>query len=166
MDRREVAQVLNKPLALQLMSSDIPARMACTGLDGGPRVVPLGFLWSGAEILICTLPGSYKVRALAADPKVALTIDTTGRQPPHVLLERGTADTEVVEGVPAEYLEAARKYVTGQQWPAFEAEVRSLYQQMVGITVTPEWAKLLDFETTIPTAVERLVRERAGKQES
>lgn len=107
-----------------------------------------------------------KVRALAADPKVALTIDTTGRQPPHVLLVRGTADTEVVEGVPAEYLEAARKYVTGQQRPASEAEVRSLYQQMVRITVTPEWAKLLDFETTIPTAVERLVRERAGAQES
>ncbi|MEU9014357.1 pyridoxamine 5'-phosphate oxidase family protein [Streptomyces sp. NPDC048479] len=164
MDRREVAEVLNKPLALELMSSDIPARVAYTGLDGGPRVIPLGFLWSGADIVICTLPSSYKVRALAANPKVALSIDTTGRQPPHALLVRGTADTELVEGIPAEFLEAGKKYVTDEQWSAFEAEVRSLYKQMVRIAITPEWAKLLDFETTIPSAVERLVRERAEEQ--
>jgi hypothetical protein len=31
---------------------------------------------------------------------------------------------------------------------------------MAVITVTPEWAKLIDFEVTLPSAVERLVRER------
>lgn len=108
MHREEVADVLNKPLALELMSSDIPARVAYTGLDGAPRVVPIGFHWSGTEIIISTVPGSYKVRALAADPRVALTIDTTGRHPPHVLLVRGTAVTELVEGVPAEYVQGGR----------------------------------------------------------
>jgi hypothetical protein len=34
---------------------------------------------------------------------------------------------------------------------------------MTVVTITPEWAKLLDFETTAPSAVERLVRERAGR---
>jgi hypothetical protein len=31
---------------------------------------------------------------------------------------------------------------------------------MVRITITPHWAKLIDFETTIPQAVEDLVRAR------
>ena len=30
---------------------------------------------------------------------------------------------------------------------------------MTVITVTPDWAKLLDFETTLPSAVEKLIRE-------
>jgi hypothetical protein len=31
---------------------------------------------------------------------------------------------------------------------------------MVAITVTPDWAKLIDFETTAPIALEQIVRER------
>ncbi len=34
-------------------------------------------------------------------------------------------------------------------------------QLLVAVTVTPEWARLLDFETTAPAAVEKLIRERA-----
>jgi hypothetical protein len=33
---------------------------------------------------------------------------------------------------------------------------------MVRIIVTPNWAKLIDFETTLPSAVEELVRQREG----
>jgi hypothetical protein len=40
--------------------------------------------------------------------------------------------------------------------------VRALYDHMAQITVEPDWAKLLDFETTLPKAVEDLVRERQG----
>ncbi|GLX97381.1 hypothetical protein [Herbidospora sp. NBRC 101105] len=35
------------------------------------------------------------------------------------------------------------------------------YDRMVLITVVPEWAKLLDFETTLPKAVEDLLLARA-----
>jgi hypothetical protein len=42
--------------------------------------------------------------------------------------------------------------------PAFEARVRGLYEQMVRITIDPEWAKLLDFETRLPTPVENLIK--------
>ena len=39
-----------------------------------------------------------KVKALVANPKVALTIDTA--EPPwHILLVRGTASVEIVDGV-------------------------------------------------------------------
>jgi Pyridoxamine 5'-phosphate oxidase len=160
----EVTDLLNSSLALELMASDIPARIAYTGTDGAPRAVPVSFHWTGSRVVVCTVPRSYKIRALHADPRVALTIDTTGRQPPHVLLIRGTASIDIVDGVPPEYVQAARKAIDDAQWPAFETEVRSLYQQMARITITPQWAKLLDFETTLPSDLERLAREREREQ--
>jgi hypothetical protein len=44
------------------------------------------------------------------------------------------------------------------QWAAFEAQVRGLYKQMARITIRPTWAKVLDFETRMPQAIEELVR--------
>jgi hypothetical protein len=35
---------------------------------------------------------------------------------------------------------------------------------MVRIVVTPSWAKLIDFETTLPSAVEELLRQREERQ--
>ena len=157
MQRTDVMRVLNDPLAIELMNSNIPARVAYTALDGSPRVVPLGFLWNGEQFVICTVPDAPKVRALAAHPQVALTIDTV-TFPPNVLLVRGSATLETVDGVPPEYLEASRKAVSEAEMPAFEASVRGLYQQMVKITVEPHWAKLMDFVTRLPTPVERLIR--------
>jgi hypothetical protein len=42
------------------------------------------------------------------------------------------------------------------------AGVQGLYDEMVVITITPTWAKLLDFETTIPKAVEDLIKEKGA----
>lgn len=50
--------------------------------------------------------------------------------------------------------------MTPEQRVTWEAEVRSLYDSMVRIVVTPTWAKLIDFEATLPTQVEELVRQR------
>jgi len=33
------------------------------------------------------------------------------------------------------------------------------YSRMARISITPEWAKLLDFETTLPQAVEELLAQ-------
>ena len=46
---------------------------------------------------------------------------------------------------------------TRNGWPAYKASTT----RMVVITITPTWAKLLDFETTIPKAVEDLSKEKA-----
>jgi Pyridoxamine 5'-phosphate oxidase len=73
-----------------------------------PRVVPVAFVWNAARFVICTATNALKLRALATHPKVALTIDTN-TFPPHVLLVHGTASSEVVDGVPPEYLEASKK---------------------------------------------------------
>jgi nitroimidazol reductase NimA-like FMN-containing flavoprotein (pyridoxamine 5'-phosphate oxidase superfamily) len=161
MNPEQVAAELAKPISAELLGSGIPARLAYVGLDGGPRVVPIAFLWDGSQILVFTLPKSAKVKALQANPKVAITIDTEAF-PPRVLLVRGTATMDPVDGVQDGYVEASRKLVPPDQMAAWEAGVRSLYEEMVRVTIEPEWAKLLDFETTIPKAVEDLVRARQG----
>jgi hypothetical protein len=161
MQRTDVMDVLNDPLAQELIGSNIPARVAYTSVGGSPRVVPLGFHWNGEQFVICTIPGSPKVRALAAHPQVALTIDTD-TFPPQALLVRGSASLETVDGVPPEYLEASRKSVGEAGMPAFEAQVRGLYEQMVRITIEPQWAKVLDFERRLPTPVERLIKRKGA----
>jgi hypothetical protein len=138
------------------------ARLAYTALDGTPRVVPVGFHWDGESIVIGTVPNSAKVRALRANPAVALTIDTSPPTwPPNVLLIRGTAETSLVDGVFPEYIEAGRKGTPAEVFPDWEAGVRALYDQMVRIDVTPTWATVHDFETRIPRAVEELVRAKS-----
>jgi hypothetical protein len=162
MNEQDVAEVLAKPYSQQLLAATIPARFAYTGLDGGPRVVPVGYYWTGSAIVVCTATKAAKVKALRKDPRVAITIDTEGF-PPKVLLLRGTATLELVDGVPDEYVGGnLTATMPAEQLAEWEAGVRALYDQMVKITVEVEWAKLLDFETTIPKAVEDLVRARQG----
>ena len=55
-------------------------------------------------------------------------------------------------------------HMTPEQRIEWEAEVRSLYDGMVRIVVTPTWAKVIDFQTTLPSAVEELVRHREARQ--
>jgi hypothetical protein len=153
MQQGSVSQVMHDPLAQELLNSDIPARMAYTGLDGFPRAIPIGFLWDGTQFVKGTATNSPKVKALQENPKVALTVDTN-TFPPHVLLVRGTANVEIVGGIAPGYLEACRKYVGAEQWEAFEAQVRATYKQQGRITIVPEWAKILDFETRVPSAFE------------
>jgi hypothetical protein len=155
MDKEQVLRVLNDPLGQELLHADIPARLAYNGPDGYPRVIPIAFYWNRAKIVVCTAPTAPKVRALAKNPKVALTIDTYP-DPTNVLLVRGTAIMEVVDGVPFEYLEASKKHPQEpEQYQAFEVQVRALYKQMARIAITPEWAKLLDFETRMPDFLDR-----------
>ena len=154
------AQVMAMPIARQLLRDELILHLSYTARDGAPRVIPIGYLWDGGSFRMWTVPGSAKVGALQADERVAITIDVLG-PPPRVLLVRGRAALTTVDGVPDGYLEASRRATPPEAWEDFEAQVRALYKQMVAITVTPEWARLLDFETTAPAAVEKLIRERA-----
>ena len=112
-----------------------------------------------------TVPTSPKVRALRQKPRVALTIDTQDQWPPHVLLIRGAARVELVDEIPDAYIEASRKVTPAAHFEAWEQGVRALYDEMAIITVEPDWAKLLDFETTLPQAVEELVAARQAAVE-
>jgi len=47
-----VQEVMNDPVAQELLAAPIPARFAYIGLDGAPRVVPVGAYWNGAELVV------------------------------------------------------------------------------------------------------------------
>ena len=159
MPQNELDALFADPVAQRLLSASIPARLAYTGLDGAPRVIPIGWSWDGSALLMWTVPRSAKVRALANDGRVAVTIDTNDF-PPEVLLVRGTATVEEIPGVPQGYLDAGHKMVDDEHYADWEAGVRGLYDSMVEIRITPTWATIHDFETRIPAAVERLVKEK------
>lgn len=159
----ELLEVLKHPTSQEMLERDI-ARLAYVAQDGTPRVVPIGFTWNGSELVMCTPTNAPKLVSLRQNPAVALTIDTEVH-PPNILLIRGEAVLDEVEGIPDEYLQASGSYkMTPEQRVEWEAEIRSLYDSMVRIVVAPTWAKLIDFETTLPSAVEELVRQREERQ--
>lgn len=161
MNDTAIAEILAKPYAQQLLNGPEPARMAYVGLDGDPRVIPIGFWTDGAKLVMATIPASAKVAALRKHPKVAITIDKAAF-PPKVLLIRGTTELELVDGVPDGYLTAGRKVMTEDQHPEWAAGVQALYDEMIVITITPTWVKLLDFETTLPKSVEDLIKAKSA----
>ncbi|MGK5554431.1 pyridoxamine 5'-phosphate oxidase family protein [Actinomadura kijaniata] len=164
MEPNEITEVLNRPASQKLLARDV-ARLAYVAKDGTPRAIPIAFAWNGSEIVMCTSKNAPKLRALSENPMVALTVDTEVH-PPEILLIRGRAELDFVDGIPEEYLQANTTYqMTPEQRVEWEAEVRSLYHDgMVRIVVTPTWAKLIDFETTLPSAVEELVRRREERR--
>ncbi len=158
----QVEQVMNDPVAQELLAAAIPARFGYIGTDGYPRVVPVGIHWTGAELVVGSPTNSAKVPALRANPRVAVTIDTN-LPPQKVLMVRGRSKIEVVDGVPDEYLAGAKRVVGHDRMAEFENQVRSLYDEMALIAVTPEWAKVLDFAGgRIPRAVEELAIAKFG----
>ena len=163
MQPSDITEVLNRPISQELLARDL-TRLAYLAKDGTPRTIPIGFTWNGSEIVMSTPTNAPKLEALRHNPAVALTIDTEVH-PPKILLIRGQAELDEVEGIPDEYYEANGTYqMTPEQRAEWEVEVRSLYQRMVRIVVTPTWAKLIDFESTLPSAVEELVRQREERQ--
>ena len=164
MNPSEITEILNRPISQELLARDL-TRLAYVAIDGTPRNVPIGFTWNGSEIVMCTPPNAPKLPALRTNPAVALTIDTEVH-PPKILLIRGRAELDFVDGIPAEYMKETSAYkMTPEQRVVWEAEVRSLYRDgMFRIVVTPTWAKLIDFETTLPSAVEELIRQRDERQ--
>ncbi|MFE6485569.1 pyridoxamine 5'-phosphate oxidase family protein [Streptomyces sp. NPDC057757] len=159
-----ITEILNRPLSRELLARDL-CRLAYVAKDGTPRNIPIAFAWNGEEAVMCTSKNAPKLASLRQNPTVAITIDTEVH-PPRILLVRGTVELDEVEGIPEEYLEMNGSYaMTAEQRVEWEAEVRSLYDGMVRIVLTPTWAKLIDFETTMPSAVEELVRQRAERRE-
>ena len=89
--------LLDDPIARELLRSAIPARFAYIWLDGTPRVVPIWFHWTRQEFVLGTPAKAPKLKALAKNPKVALTIDDNAF-PHKVLMVRGTAAVEIGGG--------------------------------------------------------------------
>jgi nitroimidazol reductase NimA-like FMN-containing flavoprotein (pyridoxamine 5'-phosphate oxidase superfamily) len=146
MDTQELTQELGQPGAQELLRSAGLLRLAYNGTDGLPRVIPLGFFWTGDSIVVCTATTSPKARGLAQHPEVAITIDTGATPAAAKSLQlRGVAELETVDGIPKEYLAAAQKSQDDLDVVEFEQAVRAMYKQMVRISVQPTWARFYDF---------------------
>ena len=144
--------LLHDPVAQELLRSNIPARLAYIWPDGTPRVVPVWFHWGGSEFVLATPPRAPKLKALKVNPKVALTIDDNAF-PHKVLMVRGTATLEEVEGIVPEYELAANRYFGEVQGRAWVQQVRQILTRMVRISVRPEWVGILDFQSRFPSAL-------------
>jgi len=94
--------LLQHPASKELLESKIPARLAYIWTDGTPRVIPIcsterdGTRYGDS-------PKAPKLKALAKNPKVSLTIDDN-TFPHKVLLIRGSARLQPVEGIVPEYI--------------------------------------------------------------
>jgi nitroimidazol reductase NimA-like FMN-containing flavoprotein (pyridoxamine 5'-phosphate oxidase superfamily) len=160
MNTHELGRELGHPDAQKLLSGSL-ARLAYNGLDGFPRVIPVGFYWTGRRVVVSTAPSSPKVRALSSRPEVALTIDSGGTpEEARALLVRGVATLETVDGVTEEYLAAARRSMQAAELAEFERNVRSVYQQMVRISIEPQWARFYDFGAgRLPAFLAKLIND-------
>ena len=152
-------RLLETDLARRLLTSTVPARYAYTALDGTPRVVASWFTWTGGALVLPTFisaphvsHAAYRVRALRANPDVAVSIDTESF-PPHVLSIRGRAEITEVDGVAAEYAEAAHRFLGSEQATGYLAQIDQPGTRMARIAVRPAWVGLMDFETRLPSAL-------------
>ncbi len=144
--------LLQHPASQELLHSKIPARLAYIATDGTPRVIPIWFHWNGHDIVMGTPPKAPKLKALAKNPKVSLTIDDNVF-PHKVLLIRGTARLEPLNGIVPEYALAADRYFGPEQGKAWVSQPGNMISSMVRVTITPEWVGLLDFQTRFPSAL-------------
>jgi hypothetical protein len=168
MDKHELIDELSQEGSRDLLENATLLRLAYNGRDGLPRVIPIGFLWNGTAIVICTVMTAPKVRALRSRPDAALTIDV-GSTPTEArsLLIRGAAKVDIVEGVPPEYLAAANKSLDAEQSAQFEVEVTRLYDQMARISIVPSWARFYDFGAgRLPSFLQDLIEQKQTEEKS
>ena len=152
-------RLLETDLAERLLTSAIPARYAYTALDGTPRIVASWFVWTGEELVLPTFisaphvsHAAYRVRALRANPDLAVSIDTES-SPPQVLSLRGKAEITETDGVAAEYAAAAHRFLGPEQAAGYLAQIDQPGTRMARIAVRPAWVALMDFETRMPSAL-------------
>src|SRR5260370_25419700 len=130
-------ELLQHPASQELLNSKIPARLAYIWTDGTPRVIPIWFHWNGQAFVMATPPKAPKLKALKMNPKVSFTIDDN-TFPHKVLLVRGTARLESVDGIVPEYVTAAERYFGPEQGQAWVKHLGSRLSRMVSSPVTPE----------------------------
>ena len=142
---------LDDPVVAGLLGEPNLARLAYVGLDKRPRVVPIWFVYEDGRFLMVTGPKAEKVRAIQANPAVALTIDSS-TLPYHVLLVNGEAEIEPTEGMAAEYPAIVQRFL-GAAAEGYLANMRGRVKQQRRIRVTPHSYRVLDFVRRFPKSL-------------
>lgn len=153
-------ELLNDPIAQELLQAPFPMRLSYVWTDGTPRVVPIGFHWDGTDIITASPIDAPKLKALEANPKVALTIDTN-QMPFHILLVRGTVTMTLHQGLIPEYIAYCYRYMGKEGGDAWLQQAAPLVKTIARIAIHPEWVGIIDFETRLPSAVERAIEALA-----
>ncbi len=107
--KQEIDVELSTAGAQESLASTSAAHLAYVGKDGRPRVIPVGYVWTGEEFVIATATTSPKVAALSSSANVVLSIDSWDTpKTARALAIRAHASVNIVDGVVPEYLAAAR----------------------------------------------------------
>ena len=151
--------LLETDTAKRLLTSTIPARLAYIAGDGTPRIVPTWCHCTGDALVMPTFVSAphvrhaaARLRALRANPDVAVTIDTE-TFPPEVLLVRGRASITEVDGVVPEYALAARRYMGEEAAAPYLAQIDQPGTRMARIELRPSWVGIVDLQTRLPSGL-------------
>jgi PPOX class probable F420-dependent enzyme len=140
---------LDDPVVAALLEGPNLARLAYSGLDGRPRVVPIWFTLLDGDVVMVTGPKAAKVKALENNPAVAMTIDDA-RPPYKVLLIEGDAGLEYIEGIAPEYEGITRRYL-GAAADVYLAQLQ--IKRQVRIRVTARRWRIFDFVKRYPQSL-------------
>jgi hypothetical protein len=150
--------LLNDPIAQQLLVAPIPAHLSYVWTDGSPRVIPIGFTWTGKELVTGTPHNAPKLKALKDGAKVAVTIDSYA-PPFHVLYIRGIVRLSPYNGIVPEWAMAGERLMGKEAGQAFVQLVENMMKagtiSFYRLAVQPTWVGILDFEKRFPSGVEK-----------
>lgn len=155
--------LLDHPVAQELLQAPIPARLAYVAQNGSPRVIPILFHWTGVEIVVTSWPDDPKVAALRANPRAAVTIDTD-EFPFKALTIRGSATVELIDGVALECSPTFSRYFGPYEGPGWVERMRMMSDRQARIGIHPDWVNVVDFQTRFPYGMTR--RMRAARHDS
>jgi hypothetical protein len=151
-------ELLNDPIAQELLVAPIPAHLSYVWKDGSPRVIPIGFTWTGSELVTGTPHHAPKLKALKDGQPVAVTIDSY-TPPYHVLYIRGIVRLSPYEGIVPEWAQAGERMMGKEGGQAFETMVDGMIKagalQFIRLAVQPKWVGIIDFEKRFPSGVEK-----------
>jgi hypothetical protein len=157
--------LLQHPVAQEMLQAPIPMRLAYSWTDGSPRVIPIGFHWDGTDLVIGSPVDAPKMKALTRNPKVAATIDSNS-PPWHVLLVRGTANITIHDGIIPEYVTYCHRYMGEAGATAWLQQLGAMISQMARIAIRPEWVGVIDFEQRLPSPVEKAIEAMSKRSGS
>lgn len=124
-----------------LLDSRIPGRLAWVSAGGVPRVVPIWFHWTGAQLVMTTFAGAHKLTEISSGATVAVSIDTESF-PYRALRMGGAVALVAVDNLSDEYRLAATRYLGPT---AGEAWCKSLEgRAQVVMRLAPTWAVASD----------------------
>ena len=135
--------LLDDPAAQRLLKSQQMAHLAYNWIDATPRCTSIWFHWNGSEIVMASPAIAPKSVALHNGDSVAVTIDDPA-WPYSALLIRGPVQVDEVDGIAAEYREAAVRYFGEEQGNGWCDQLPPM--TMNRFRVAPQWVGVLDFD--------------------